>query len=1030
MPVLSKASDFPRCTPTVCRNSVIPLRLSLDNFLSYQHAVLDFSQLHTACICGHNGAGKSAILEGLTWGIWGQSRVGAEDHLIRQGTTEAAVDITYHSFGQTYRILRRRSLAGHGTLEWQIQTERGWRSLTQKGMRATQQAIQTQLRLDYNTFINSAYLRQGRADEFTLKRPGDRKRLLAEMLQLEQYDRLAEQCRERMRAAKGDIEFFRQRYRQQQKQLEEQHAARLTYERLEAKQTALSEQQQQDRKLLEVTVAREQRLAQVRQKILWLQEKRDTLRTSLHQTETQWREQQQRRQELQELLSQSSAIERGDCKYHQIAERIEEQRQQFQSRQALLQSQQGLHTQIARLEHQRSLSLQKYQAQLDQLRTSEASDRELVEDGDRITGALSNYRQAQSTLTRLDRVQTKAAPLLKQLETYQRQIDRDRDRLHARQASLQKQVEQLQQTTHYQFVEQAVVEVEGELNELTKQRVYRERVQEKCQERRAFVEQLQERQRTIQRQLQSLEDSCHQLMMPGQSCPLCTQVLEGDLRATVLQKQRTEQDSLSEQLWVIREQLAVTDREIELLQQEHAELNETLSALDEQFKIQGRLQQQLESSQYQTEQLKAWTEELQELDRALAEDTFAMAARERLAAIESDLAQLAYNDKDHALCRSEVDRWRWAAFKHSELRKAKQRLAKTRNSLQNLEKQIGQLSSPTTVESQQLAQLHQQMHLLEEQIAAITYDEAEHQQLRQQLKQLQPWRAKAETLKTVRERLPQCEASCRELKQQLRQYRQRFTDCQHQLETEQKALKSLEKETANTPEDRQLTADALREAIAARRQSLDRILSKLGATQQQLMQYESLEQESAETKQSLQQARRQLQVYRELSIAYGPNGIPALIIENVLPELEAEANQLLGRLTNNQLHLQFVTQRSGRTKKTIDTLDILIADPRGTRPYETYSGGEAFRINFAIRLALSRLLAQRSGASLQTLLIDEGFGTQDQAGRDSLVSAINAVAADFACILTITHIPSLRDRFPSRIQVNRTERGSELAVLN
>ena len=373
MPVLSKASDFPRCTPTVCRNSVIPLRLSLDNFLSYQHAVLDFSQLHTACICGHNGAGKSAILEGLTWGIWGQSRVGAEDHLIRQGTTEAAVDITYHSFGQTYRILRRRSLAGHGTLEWQIQTERGWRSLTQKGMRATQQAIQAQLRLDYNTFINSAYLRQGRADEFTLKRPGDRKRLLAEMLQLEQYDRLAEQCRERMRAAKGDIEFFRQRYRQQQKQLEEQHAARLTYERLEAKQTALSEQQQQDRKLLEVTVAREQHLAQVRQKVLWLQEKRDTLRTSLHQTETQWREQQQRRQELQELLSQSSAIERGDCKYHQIAERIEEQRQQFQSRQALLQSQQGLHTQIARLEHQQSLSLQKYQAQLDQLRTSEVS---------------------------------------------------------------------------------------------------------------------------------------------------------------------------------------------------------------------------------------------------------------------------------------------------------------------------------------------------------------------------------------------------------------------------------------------------------------------------------------------------------------------------------------------------------------------------------------------------------------------------------------------------------------------------------
>ncbi|MGK7913286.1 MAG: AAA family ATPase [Synechococcus sp.] len=1009
---------------------MIPLQLSLNNFLSYKHAVIDFRQLHTACICGHNGAGKSAIFEGLTWALWGQSRVGADDRVIRQGTTEAAVDITYHSFGQTYRILRRRSLAGHGSLEWQIQTDRGWRSLTQKGMRATQQAIQTQLRLDYNTFINSAYLRQGRADEFTLKRPGDRKRLLAELLQLEQYDRLAEQCRERMRTAKVDIEFFRQRHRQQLEQLEQLSTTRIAYKRLEARQQELSEQLASDRKLLETTTVREQQLEQAQQQVQWLQDKRGTLRTSLQQTETQWRDQQQRRQELQELLSQAAAIEQGNRKYGEIALQIEAMQQQFQSRQVLLQSQQELQTQIARLEHQRSLSLQKYQTQLDHLRTSASSDAELVDDGERITGALSHYRQAQSTLTRLDRIQTKASPLLKQLESYHRQIDRERDRLLARQDSLQQQVNQLQHTTHHQFVAQAVVEVEGELNELTKQRVYRERVQEKCQERRAFVEQLQERQRAIQRQWQSLEDSCHQLLMPGQSCPLCTQVLEGDLRSTVLEKQRTQQDTLSEQLWVIREQLAVTDREIELLVQEHTELTEKLSVLDEQFKIQGRLQQQLESSQYQSQQLQAWTDELQELDRSLSEETFALAARERLAEIETDLSQLEYNDKDHALCRSEVERWRWAAFKHSELCKAKQRLARTKHSIQTLETKVAKLSSSATTESQQLDQLHQQMQQLETQISAIAYEESAHRQLRQQLIHLQPWRAKAETLKTARERLPQCDASCRTLKQQLRQYRQEVADCQQQLDAALKELATLETQTASVSEGNLSTAEGLKIAIADGRASLDRILSQLGATKQQLAQYETLEQDHAETKQDLQQVRRQFQVYRELSVAYGPNGIPALIIENALPELEAEANQLLGRLTNNQLHLQFVTQRSGRSKKTIDTLDISIADPRGTRPYETYSGGEAFRINFAIRLALSRLLAQRSGASLQTLLIDEGFGTQDRAGRDSLVAAINTVASDFACILTITHIPSLRDRFPSRIQVKRSDNGSELEVLN
>jgi exonuclease SbcC len=48
------------------------------------------------------------------------------------------------------------------------------------------------IKLDYETFINSAYLRQGRADEFMLKRPTERKEILAELLKLNQYDELEE----------------------------------------------------------------------------------------------------------------------------------------------------------------------------------------------------------------------------------------------------------------------------------------------------------------------------------------------------------------------------------------------------------------------------------------------------------------------------------------------------------------------------------------------------------------------------------------------------------------------------------------------------------------------------------------------------------------------------------------------------------------------------------------------------------------------------------------------------------------------
>ncbi|WRH67499.1 MAG: SbcC/MukB-like Walker B domain-containing protein [Planktothrix sp. GU0601_MAG3] len=94
--------------------------------------------------------------------------------------------------------------------------------------------------------------------------------------------------------------------------------------------------------------------------------------------------------------------------------------------------------------------------------------------------------------------------------------------------------------------------------------------------------------------------------------------------------------------------------------------------------------------------------------------------------------------------------------------------------------------------------------------------------------------------------------------------------------------------------------------------------------------------------------------------------------------------------------------------------------------YETYSGGEAFRINFAIRLALAKLLAQRAGTSLQMLIIDEGFGTQDAEGCDRLIAAINAISSDFACILTVTHIPSLKEAFQARIEVHKTSQGSQI----
>lgn len=212
--------------------------------------------------------------------------------------------------------------------------------------------------------------------------------------------------------------------------------------------------------------------------------------------------------------------------------------------------------------------------------------------------------------------------------------------------------------------------------------------------------------------------------------------------------------------------------------------------------------------------------------------------------------------------------------------------------------------------------------------------------------------------------------------------------------------------------------NAKHQEVGAARQ-LVAVLETLRARRQALM---------AEREEKLRLVAR----HKTLERAFGKDGVPALLIEQALPQIEMRANDLLDRLSGGRMSIRFATQAAYKDKKREDlkeTLDILISDGSGLRDYEMYSGGERFRVDFAIRLALAEVLAQRKGARLQTLVIDEGFGSQDVQGRQRLVEAINLVKDDFAKILVITHLDELQDAFPHRIEVEKTERGSQVRVV-
>ena len=218
--------------------------------------------------------------------------------------------------------------------------------------------------------------------------------------------------------------------------------------------------------------------------------------------------------------------------------------------------------------------------------------------------------------------------------------------------------------------------------------------------------------------------------------------------------------------------------------------------------------------------------------------------------------------------------------------------------------------------------------------------------------------------------------------------------------------------------------------LAALRAEAKELALRQGRKEQERAQLRALVAKTETASEQLASHREAEATYGDLAKAFGRDGVQAMLIEQSLPRVEQVANEMLDRMTGGRINVALATQKQTASGTTRETLDIRISDELGTRDYEMYSGGEAFRVDFALRIALARLLAERAGAELPTLIIDEGFGSQDQEGIDRLVEALQAIRDDFKLILVVTHVEELRERFERRIEVTKdAERGSLARVV-
>lgn len=851
---------------------MIPLRLKLSGFLSYRDPVeVDFTSFDLACISGHNGAGKSSLLDAFTWVLFGEARARG-DELINAASEAAHITLTFGYEQNIYRIQRGLARGKSTVLEFQIQDAGRWRPLTEATTRATQARIESILRLDYDTFVNASFFLQGKADQFTQQKAGERKRLLGSILGLELWETYKTRAAERRKAVEAKLNTLEGRLAEINAELSEEGTRKERLKDLEG----------QLKQLESLRAAKES---------AWKQA--DKMRTLLDA---------QRKQV--EMLS--SALERSRRERDSLTSRLA-------AREAESAAQAGLVNRAADIESR--------------YRAWEAARADLA--------------QWEAVAGRFREAEKRRQPFLDALNAEKARLEQERQTLRYQSSVISEQKSSVVTLkSEIELAEKALLDAETRVARRTD-------IDIKLREESERSQALEGENKRLKLEMDELKARLDQVSeIEGAACPLCGQPLSGARRASLLEQLQAEGKEKGDR-WRANKNIIET-QQVEMKELK-ARLNSLADAENERVKWTAQLASLKERRETAEKTAAAWESggktRLAEVERLLNGELFGLEARSQLSKIDSELAGMGYDLAAHEAARRAEQEWRVAEKEWLDLEKARAALEPLQREMGELRLQIANLKS----------EIENQEDAYAEAVAALQQAESE---------------------------IPDLERA----EQEFYALKEQEADLTQQVGMARQMVTVLEGRRAQKKQ-----VEAGREACAL----------EIGR-------------------------------YKTLERAFGKDGVPALLIEQALPQIEEKANELLDRLSNGAMSARFVTQAGYKDKKRDDlkeTLDIQISDGAGTRDYEMFSGGEAFRVNFAIRLALSEVLARRAGARLQTLVIDEGFGSQDALGRQRLVEAINAVRKDFAKILIITHLDELKDAFPNRIEVEKTPRGSSVRVV-
>lgn len=886
--------------------------------MSYSNAEINFSGIHVACLVGVNGAGKSSLLDAITWALWEEGRA-RTDELIRLGQSEMTCELEFFMEDELYRVYRSRAKAyknvqGKSNLEFQLfnPKEKNWISLSKSSTRQTQDFITKTLKMDYGTFVNSVYLRQGKADEFTVKGPSERKQILADILGLEVYDKLCESARVKLRE-------------------------------------------------IDQNVSLEQNLIlDLKSKI----SKEDELRISLENITCELNKEEKGLKNMRDLLN---------LREKELNEKKEKEKQ--------------IQTLDKSRESQKSL-IQTLESQLSNIKNKEEKYKELINKKTQINKEYSDYLSLKEKFNLLEsdkeqhnKLLTEKTTLEQELKEKIKQTEQDLAVYKSKINDRNKQRNNLEEKLKYEskfinFLPKAEKEIGGfyGLKDLLKQ-IETEGLELKYKKDllRVDLDKLTEKEREIENKVKTLGEHNH-----SEPCPLCKSPIKD--KEKVIETYKNELNSLDK-----KEQTLFTN--IDLIEEEVIKKRKKYNEVKEKINNFGK-------------------------DISLLMPSLEEVRQER---IDEKLIENVPAEQAISFLSSQIE------ISKSEFQRAKEQIATLDKEIDDYNLEV--VSLKKLLDSGSLVkEISLKLSDISRELNNLKYSQEDYDELKSSLKE-------KESIVLTHNLLNQAESELVSLTDEKNNLTQKVRSSKKELEE----LEALILENKKQVEDIQTLSsevEEIKQNEAMKATSVQEVKRRQILTQQELLEIEDSKKILQYKETKIQSALNDKKNYEILEKAFSKNGIQVAIIETVVPEIEKEANRILNRLTENQMHIALKTQREKKTTSgLVETLDVVIADDVGTRNYELYSGGEAFKIDFSLRLALSRLLANRAGARLQTLIIDEGFGSQDSSGKERLLEVIRSIESEFELILVVTHLDELKESFPAQIQVMKDEEGSKVRLV-